>query len=43
MTGAVQSSDGIHIRGGRNYETGFYIDDVSARDPLAGTGFGALI
>ena len=40
QTGVVQSSDGIHIRGGRNYETGFYIDDVSARDPLAGTGFG---
>ena len=31
QTGVVQSSDGIHIRGGRNYETGFYIDDVSAR------------
>lgn len=40
QTGVVQSSDGIHIRGGRSYETGFYIDDVSAKDPLAGTGFG---
>ncbi|MBC8047558.1 MAG: TonB-dependent receptor [Fimbriimonadaceae bacterium] len=40
QTGVVQTSDGIHIRGGRNYETGFYIDDVSAKDPLAGTGFG---
>lgn len=40
QTGVVQSVSGIHIRGGRNYETGFYIDDVSARDPLAGTGFG---
>ena len=40
QTGIVQNSDGIHIRGGRSYETGFYIDDVSAKDPLAGTGFG---
>lgn len=40
QTGVVQSPDGVHIRGGRSYETGFYIDDVSARDPLAGTGFG---
>ena len=40
QTGVVQSSDGVHIRGGRSYETGFYIDDVSARDPLSGTGFG---
>ena len=24
----------------RTYETGFFIDDVSAADPLAGTGFG---
>ncbi|MEZ5015282.1 MAG: TonB-dependent receptor [Chitinophagales bacterium] len=40
QTGVVLGTDGIHIRGGRNYETGFYIDDVSAKDPLAGTGFG---
>lgn len=40
QTGVVQSADGVHIRGGRSYETGFYIDDVSARDPLSGTGFG---
>jgi len=40
QTGVVQGADGIHIRGGRSYETGFYIDDVSARDPLSGTGFG---
>jgi outer membrane receptor protein involved in Fe transport len=38
--GIVQNSEGIHIRGGRTYETGFYIDGVSASDPLAGTGFG---
>jgi outer membrane receptor protein involved in Fe transport len=40
QTGIVQNPEGIHIRGGRTYETGFYIDDVSANDPLAGTGFG---
>lgn len=40
QTGVVQNPEGIHIRGGRTYETGFYIDDVSASDPLAGTGFG---
>ena len=40
QTGVVQSADGVHIRGGRSYETGFYIDDVSAKDPLSGTGFG---
>jgi outer membrane receptor protein involved in Fe transport len=40
QTGVVQNSEGIHIRGGRTYETGFYIDGVSASDPLAGTGFG---
>jgi len=38
--GVVNSPSGINIRGGRNYETGFYIDGVSATDPLAGTGFG---
>ncbi len=38
--GVVQNAEGIHIRGGRTYETGFFIDDVSATDPLAGTGFG---
>jgi outer membrane receptor protein involved in Fe transport len=40
QTGVVQNVEGIHIRGGRTYETGFYIDGVSASDPLAGTGFG---
>lgn len=32
--------DGLQIRGGRVYETEYYIDGVSAQDPLAGTGFG---
>ena len=40
QAGVVQNPEGITIRGGRTYETGFYIDDVSAQDPLAGTGFG---
>ncbi|MCY7408846.1 MAG: TonB-dependent receptor, partial [Chitinophagales bacterium] len=40
QTGVVLNPEGIHIRGGRTYQTGFYIDDVSASDPLAGTGFG---
>jgi len=40
QTGVVKNPEGVNIRGGRTYETGFYIDDVSASDPLAGTGFG---
>jgi len=40
QTGIVKNPEGLHIRGGRTYETGFYIDGVSAKDPLAGTGFG---
>jgi len=40
QTGVVQNSEGIHIRGGRTYETGFFIDGVNASDPLSGTGFG---
>lgn len=40
QTGVVENAEGVHIRGGRTYETGFYIDGVSAQDPLAGTGFG---
>jgi hypothetical protein len=38
--GVMNSPAGVNIRGGRTYETGFYIDGVSATDPLAGTGFG---
>lgn len=40
QAGIVNAPDGIHIRGGRSYETGFFVDGVSAADPLAGTGFG---
>jgi outer membrane receptor protein involved in Fe transport len=38
--GVMNSPSGINIRGGRSYETGFYIDGVNATDPLGGTGFG---
>lgn len=40
QTGVINSPSGLNIRGGRTYETGFYVDGVSAKDPLAGTGFG---
>jgi outer membrane receptor protein involved in Fe transport len=40
QAGVINSPIGINIRGGRTYETGFYIDGVSAKDPLSGTGFG---
>src|SRR5690606_39467096 len=38
--GVVQDATGLYIRGGRANETGFLVDGVSAKDPLAGTGFG---
>lgn len=38
--GVMNSPSGINIRGGRTYETGFYVDGVNATDPLGGTGFG---
>ncbi|MSQ79886.1 MAG: TonB-dependent receptor [Flavobacteriaceae bacterium] len=40
QVGVMNSPTGINIRGGRSYETGFYIDGVNATDPLGGTGFG---
>jgi outer membrane receptor protein involved in Fe transport len=40
QVGITQTAEGIYVRGGRAYETGYYIDGVSAKDPLAGTGFG---
>jgi outer membrane receptor protein involved in Fe transport len=43
QAGIINSPSGLRIRGGRTYETGFYIDGVSAKDPLAGTGFGVDI
>ncbi|MBI4427658.1 MAG: TonB-dependent receptor [Ignavibacteriales bacterium] len=38
--GVTQTGEGIYIRGARSYETAYYVDGVSAKDPLAGTGFG---
>ncbi|MDX5319666.1 MAG: TonB-dependent receptor, partial [Bacteroidota bacterium] len=43
QAGVINSPSGVHIRGGRTYETGFMIDGVNARDPMAGTGFGVDI
>jgi outer membrane receptor protein involved in Fe transport len=43
QAGVSKSSDGIQIRGARVYETSFNIDNISAQDPLAGTGFGVKV
>ncbi len=40
QAGVTRDPTGLYIRGGRAQETGFVIDGVSAKDPLAGTGFG---
>ncbi|MEM0961256.1 MAG: TonB-dependent receptor [Bacteroidota bacterium] len=40
QAGVTQDPTGLYIRGGRAAETGFVVDGVSAKDPLAGTGFG---
>lgn len=40
QVGVSQSPDGIQVRGGRVYETQYYIDGVSAQSRLGGTGFG---
>jgi outer membrane receptor protein involved in Fe transport len=38
--GVSKSPDGLQVRGARVYETSFLVDNISAQDPLAGTGFG---
>lgn len=43
QAGVSKSADGIQIRGARVYETSFNIDNISAQDPLAGTGFGVNV
>ncbi|MHB1049917.1 MAG: carboxypeptidase-like regulatory domain-containing protein [Bacteroidota bacterium] len=43
QVGVTQTSEGLYIRGGRSYETAYYVDGVSAKDPLAGTGFGVEV
>ena len=40
QVGIVRDPTGLYIRGGRANETGYVVDGVSAKDPLAGTGFG---
>lgn len=40
QAGVIRDPTGLYIRGGRSDETGLVIDGVSAKDPLAGTGFG---
>ena len=40
QAGVFKDPTGLYIRGGRANETGFVVDGVSAKDPLAGTGFG---
>jgi outer membrane receptor protein involved in Fe transport len=40
QAGVFRDPTGLYIRGGRANETGFVVDGVSAKDPLAGTGFG---
>ncbi|MGA7303676.1 MAG: carboxypeptidase-like regulatory domain-containing protein [Rhodothermales bacterium] len=40
QVGVTRDPTGLYIRGGRANETGFIVDGVSAKDPLAGTGFG---
>jgi hypothetical protein len=40
QVGVVYSDEGVHIRGGRSYESSYLVDGVSVQDPLAGTGFG---
>lgn len=40
QSGVTKDPTGLYIKGGRQYETGFVVDGVSAQDPLSGTGFG---
>jgi len=40
QVGVVAQEDGIHIRGGRAYESQYMLDGISVQDPLSGTGYG---
>ncbi|MBI1306628.1 MAG: outer membrane beta-barrel protein [Bacteroidetes bacterium] len=40
QAGVSKTTDGLQIRGARVYETQFVVDNITAQDPLAGTGFG---
>lgn len=43
QAGVNKTADGLQIRGGRVYETSYLVDNISAQDPLAGTGFGVEV
>lgn len=43
QAGVSKTPDGLQIRGARVYETQYVIDNISAADPLAGTGFGVNV
>ncbi|MBO6518103.1 MAG: TonB-dependent receptor [Bacteroidia bacterium] len=43
QAGVSKTADGLQIRGARVYETLFLVDNVTAQDPLAGTGFGVEV
>ena len=43
QAGVSRSTDGLQIRGARVYETQFVVDNITAQDPLAGTGFGVEV
>ncbi|MFT5725654.1 MAG: outer membrane receptor protein involved in Fe transport [Bacteroidia bacterium] len=43
QAGVSQTADGLQIRGARVYETLYLVDNVTAQDPLAGTGFGVEV
>lgn len=43
QAGVSKSTDGLQIRGARVYETQFVVDNITAQDPLAGTGFGVEV
>jgi len=43
QAGVSKTADGLQIRGARVYETLYLVDNVTAQDPLAGTGFGVQV
>ena len=43
QNGVSVNPNGLQIRGGRIYETQYMVDGISAKDPLAGNGFGVNV
>jgi len=43
QAGVSKTTDGLQIRGARVYETQYVVDNITAQDPLAGTGFGVEV